>query len=239
VLRIPNIIGGRVNLNDLKFGPTEYFERDEDLIRVGDLLVVRTNGSRNLIGRGAVVRDEQTTKLSFASYLIRLRLVPNAALLLWVSLLWDTFHVRRWIETRAATSAGQYNISLGVLETLILPVPPAAEQDAIVEAAEGQLSIIDHLEANFESKLKSAHGLRQTILRHAFTGKLVPQDPNDEPASELLKRISTEREQRARDAAAAKRSDGRQPRRVLMGQISGKAGRTVTKETVNGRIADR
>jgi type I restriction enzyme S subunit len=239
VLRIPNIIGGRVNLNDLKFGPSDYIEPDEDLIRVGDLLVIRTNGSRNLIGRGAVVRDEQTTKLSFASYLIRLRLLPNAALLLWVSLLWDTFHVRRWIETRAATSAGQYNISLGVLETLILPVPPTVEQDAIVEAIEDQLSVIDHLEADFDSQMKSAHALRQAILRHAFTGKLVPQDPRDEPASELLKCIAIEREQRAREAAAAKRSNGRQPLHASMARIPGKAGRTVTKGTINGRIADR
>ena len=185
------------------------------------------------------MRDEQTTKLSFASYLIRLRLLPNAALLLWVSLLWDTFHVRRWIETRAATSAGQYNISLGVLETLILPVPPTVEQDAIVEAIEDQLSVIDHLEADFDSQMKSAHALRQAILRHAFTGKLVPQDPRDEPASELLKCIAIEREQRAREAAAAKRSNGRQPLHASMARIPGKAGRTVTKGTINGRIADR
>jgi len=52
------------------------------------------------------------------------------------------------------------------------------------------------LEADLDAKLKNARGLRQAILRHAFTGQLVPQDPNDEPASELLKRIAAEREAR-------------------------------------------
>jgi type I restriction enzyme, S subunit len=121
---------------------------------------------------------------------------------------------------------------------MLVPLPPLAEQEAIVDAVEDQFSIIDHLESDLVAKATSTQALRQTILRQAFPGKLVPQDPNDEPASELVKRISTEREQRAREAAAAKRSDGRQPRRASMARIPGKAG-TVTKETVNGRIADR
>lgn len=58
---------------------------------------------------------------------------------------------------------------------------------------------------DLDARLKSAQALRQSILRHAFTGQLVPQDPNDEPASELLKRIATEREERARLAPDAKR----------------------------------
>lgn len=216
VLRIPNIAGGRINLDDLKFAPPEYSEREEDFIRVGDLLVVRTNGSRNLIGRGAVICDELLTQMSFASYLIRLRLVTQRTFLKWVAIIWDSFHVRHWIEKRAATSAGQYNISLGILETLNIPLPSLSEQEAIIEAVEDQLSVIDHLEAELDVKLKSSQALRQSILRHAFTGKLIPQDPNDEPASELLKRIEAEREQRSCEAAeqkANRKANGTSPAR--------------------------
>src|SRR5205807_1148797 len=73
VLRIPNIISGSIDLGKLKFGPPSYSEANEEMVNVGDLLVVRTNGSRSLIGRGAVVRDRPSRPLSFASYLIRLR----------------------------------------------------------------------------------------------------------------------------------------------------------------------
>lgn len=214
VLRIPNIICGNLDVTNLKYAPSEYHESEEELVSVGDLLIVRTNGSRTLIGRGAVIRKEPAQRFSFASYLIRLRLVPQAPLLNWVSLLWDCSQVRQWIEKRAATSAGQHNISLSVLETLVIPLPPEAEQIELTDCLEDQLSVIEHLEADLEAKLKSAQALRQSILRHAFTGQLVPQDPKDEPAAELLKRIAAQREELARQAQAAKTKPKALPKRA-------------------------
>ena len=205
VLRIPNVVSGRLSLIGLKFAPVDYTVREDDLLAVGDLLVVRTNGSLDLIGRGAVVREKPEHPLSFASYLIRLRLVGDPLLFRWISLLWDSLHVRQWIETHAATSAGQYNISLRVLDKLSVPIPPLIEQRAIVEAVEDQLSTIERLESDIESRLEASQALRQATLKHAFSGKLVPQDPKDEPASELLERIAAEREARESKAAAAKR----------------------------------
>jgi type I restriction enzyme S subunit len=90
-----------------------------------------------------------------------------------------------------------------------IPLPPLAEQSVIVEAVEDQLSVIEHLEGDLEAKFKSSQALRQSILRRAFTGELVPQDPNDEPASELLKSIVIERKERARLAGAAKQANPR------------------------------
>lgn len=89
----------------------------------------------------------------------------------------------------------------------------AAEQEIIVETVEDQISIIEHLKADLDAKLRNAQALRQAILRHAFTGQLVPQDPNDEPASKLLECVAAEREARAREAAAAKGNPKRVARR--------------------------
>jgi len=102
---------------------------------------------------------------------------------------------------RTKTTAGQVNLTLEVCRDLAIPIPPSPEQQAIVEGVEEQLSVIEHLEADLDTKLKSAQSLRQAILHHAFTGRLVPQDPNDEPASELLQRIAAERAECTRAAA--------------------------------------
>ena len=79
------------------------------------------------------------------------------------------------------------------IQPIPVPLPPLAEQLRIVGEVERRLSIIQQAEAAVETSLKRAERMRQSILKQAFTGKLVPQDPNDEPASVLLERIRTER----------------------------------------------
>lgn len=110
---------------------------------------------------------------------------------IWVSLtqmqprfiyLWLLF---RYEQTRELGSGNnQPAMNKSIVEGINFPLPSLAEQEIIVEAVEDQLSVIDHLEADLAAKLKTAQALRQSILRHAFTGRLVPQDPNDEPASD-------------------------------------------------------
>jgi len=82
------------------------------------------------------------------------------------------------------------------VQALPVPLPPLAEQEEIVSEIERRLSILQEVEAELEVNLKRATRLRQSILKQAFEGKLVPQDPSDEPASELLARIRAERERK-------------------------------------------
>ena len=78
------------------------------------------------------------------------------------------------------------------LEKAQIPIPPLAEQEQIVSELERHLSVADAAEATLDAELKRAERLRQSILKHAFSGKLVPQDPNDEPAEILLARIQAD-----------------------------------------------
>ena len=78
------------------------------------------------------------------------------------------------------------------LKTFQIPLPPLAEQEQIVSEIERHLSVADETEATLDAELKRAERLRQSILKQAFSGKLVPQDPNDEPADMLLARIKVE-----------------------------------------------
>jgi type I restriction enzyme S subunit len=75
-----------------------------------------------------------------------------------------------------------------------MPLPPLTEQQRIVDEVERRLSVVEELEAAVEANLKRSERLRQAVLKRAFEGKLVPQDPDDEPAGVLLERIRGERE---------------------------------------------
>ncbi len=176
VLRIPNIAGGRIDLTDLKFAGTDEAIESGDELAPGDLLIIRTNGSKNLIGRSAVVRDKLNRTTSYASYLICFRLFGSRTLFDWVGTIWDVSFLRAWIEQRAATSAGQHNISMSVLSTMPIPLPPLAEQTRIVAEVERRLSVVEELEAVVSANLQRATRLRQAILQKAFSGRLVTAD---------------------------------------------------------------
>jgi type I restriction enzyme S subunit len=204
VLRIPNVQGGKVDLSDLKFATNADVDLSPFTLAKGDLLFVRTNGSRDLIGRVASVDGAEG--MAFASYLIRAR--PDRSCLdpRFAVIALSTLASRALIESNAATTAGQYNLNLAALRSLPVPLPPIEEQRSIVSEVERQLSIVDAMDAEIDRSLRRSAALRRSILERAFSGKFVPQDPTDEPASLLLERIAGER-------AKAEEANGRRPRR--------------------------
>ena len=82
---------------------------------------------------------------------------------------------------------------MGAITEETIALPPLEEQTQIVSEIESRLSLADNLEKTIDAALSQSDALRQSILKRAFEGKLVPQDPRDEPAEKLLKRIKNVR----------------------------------------------
>ena len=200
VLRIPNIVGSEIDLTDLKFANQSLPVDDDRALQVGDVLMCRTNGSISLIGKTAVIKRPLEPHHSFASYLLRFRFVDCPPLSDWFHLFATSQLGRNYIEREAASSAGQHNVSLSLIHRMAVPLPPLAEQHRIVAEVERRLSVVQQAETAVEASRQRAERLRQSILKRAFSGQLVPQDPDDEPASVLLERI---RAQRAAEPAAS------------------------------------
>lgn len=194
VLRIPNVVSGRVDRTDLKFAELPAKELNQLRLIPGDLLLIRSNGSISLVGRTAVVREAERD-FAYAGYLIRLR--PNRTKVEpdFLNLALSSFDVRLQIELEARSTSGVNNINTEEVRALQFSLPPLAEQKEIVRRVEALLALADQIEARYAKAKAHVDKLTQSILAKAFRGELVPQDPNDEPASVLLERIKQQRKQ--------------------------------------------
>lgn len=190
VLRMGNIQNGSLDLSNLKHLPKEHHEFPDLLLRNNDVLFNRTN-SYELVGKTAIYKGEPQT-CSYASYLICITPSPliNPE---GISFYINSLHGRRWIASVVTQQVGQANVNGSKLSSLSIPLPPKEEQDAISYIAQNSLQDASCLEEQIKTGIILLNKQRQNILRAAFAGELVPQDPNDEPASELLARIAAER----------------------------------------------
>ena len=105
--------------------------------------------------------------------------------------------VQNDLQTFAPATA-QKNINLGILHQVAVPAPPLAEQHKIVHHVEALFKVADQIEERYKKATAHVDKLTQSILAKAFRGELVPRDPNDEPASELLKRIQEEKDKQTK-----------------------------------------
>lgn len=190
VLRMGNIQDGELDLANLKYLPCDHNEFPDLLLGAGDLLFNRTN-SAELVGKSAIYMG-QPSPCSFASYLIAVRCLPGCDPR-YLCLFINSAHGRRWVSSVLSQQVGQANVNGTKLLALAFPLPPHAEQAAIVAEVEARLSQVAAAERQIDANLTRAARLRQAILKRAFAGKLVPQDPADEPAAVLLDRIRAAR----------------------------------------------
>ncbi len=190
VFRIPNIREGQIVNKNLKYASSNIGLSASDWVSPGDLLIVRTNGSKDLIGRAGVLVNALAEPAYFASYLIRFRLCGGEAVWRWVSLFFESPAVRQWMMGQIASSAGQYNVSQSSLAELEVPLPSDAELDEILRRVGDGLSAIADTQHVLDAEASDVQRLRQSVLKAAFEGRLVPQDEGDEPAAMMLARIA-------------------------------------------------
>lgn len=195
VLRLNALIDGKIDLSISKEGDWTEIQAKNYLVKDGDFLVSRGNGSKHLVGRGGIARIQvgRNNFVAFPDTMIRIRLSNSLVYLDYFSFYWDSPVIRNQVEKTARTTAGIYKINQALIEDYVLPLPCLEEQKVISNLLDSSLSNIDQLDQTITTALQQAEALRQSILKKAFSGQLVPQDPSDEPASMLLERIRAEK----------------------------------------------
>jgi type I restriction enzyme S subunit len=177
VLRIPNVSGGKINLTDIKFGVLTTKEIEVLSLRLGDLLLVRSNGSLDLVGRCAEV-EGNAEGMSFAGYLVRVRLSSIVTVSSYVRVAMNTDHVRDQIEKPIRSAVGLKNVNSTELAALTIPLPPLAEQHRIVAKVDELMALCDRLEVNFWKIETDSRRLVEAVLHEA----LVPDAAREEAA---------------------------------------------------------
>ncbi|OMO18672.1 restriction endonuclease subunit S [Xanthomonas oryzae] len=202
VLRLSSLKASGIDFRDSKKGDWKELDASRFLVKTGDFLVSRGNGSKDLVGRGGLVPD-CNEPMAFPDTMIRVRADNSKLLGEFLCLVWNDHGIRMQIESLARTTAGIWKISQGDLEAVRIPLPSVAKQKEIVRRVEQLFAYADQLETKVAAAQQRINALTQSLLAKAFRGELVPQDPAAEPASVLLDRI------RAQRAATPKPKRGR------------------------------
>jgi type I restriction enzyme, S subunit len=189
-LRVANVQRGALDLTDIKTIEATPEEIEELMLLPGDILL-NEGGDRDKLGRGWIW-EGQIPECIHQNHVFRARMVCSHIHPKYVSWYANSFGQRYFFdEGKQTTNLASLNMTK--LKGLPIPLPPYKEQTRIVEDLERQLTNLNSLERAAEVSAHRANILRQAVLKSAFAGQLVSQDPSDEPASVLLERIRAER----------------------------------------------
>jgi restriction endonuclease S subunit len=165
MLRIPNVIGGKIDSSDLVWlNPTDANHKYR--LMHGDLLIVRTNGNPDYVGRTAVYDSSMFEECLFASYLIRLRAKPDVLLPCFLHEMLQSVGIKKDIRMQVKSSAGNYNLNTQGIRNLRIPIPSKLQQQDLID----RLAHIDTASIITNRYLKAIRDLRLSILNFILTG---------------------------------------------------------------------
>ena len=186
VLRSNNIQNGMMDYSDLIYVSCDVPIRA--MAQKGDILICARNGSRALVGKSAIVDRDG---MAFGAFMAIFRSICNPYIQLFI----NSYLFRGQLDGATTTTINQ--VTQSMLRKQLCPLPPLEEQKRIVEKYNELLPLITKYEKVYTSATKLKNDfpiqLRRSILQWAVQGKLVPQDPSDEPAEKLLERIREEK----------------------------------------------
>jgi len=187
-LRVANVTRYGLRLHEVH--EIEVFDGELERYKLmsGDLLVVEGNGSPSQVGR-AVMWGGELNDCVHQNHLIRVRPSGGAVNPRFLEIAWNAPETRRRLSDLASSTSGLHTLSTRKIKALRLPMPTLADQNDAVESVDRWRTGIDVTAASLGMLSRRSEVLRRSLLRAAFSGRLVPQDPNDEPAELLLKRI--------------------------------------------------
>lgn len=206
-LKLSALRHAEVDMNDVRYLQITNEQASRYLLRQGDVLISRGNGTKRLVACASIVPAFRTPSI-FPDTAFRLRLKAEQVNSHWFALIWNAPQVREQIEGLAKTTAGIWKVSQADITKVVLRVPSVFEQVETVRRMRRAFTIERLLATARKGAAERLATLDQSILAKAFRGELVPQDPNDEPASVLLERI-----RRERAAAGTSPKRGRRPRK--------------------------
>jgi len=166
-LRIPNVVGKRLTLDDLKHTPVSDDELDRLRLEEDDILVVRTNGNPDYVGQ-CVTFPGMDEDYVYASYLIRIRVDTDRVLPAYVREFLNSARGRSEMSGWIRSSAGNYNLSVGAMEKFHIPVPPLKEQAEIVENIESVEQEAEENRRYIDEMKRLKRGLMQDLLTGAI-----------------------------------------------------------------------
>ena len=184
LLRITDIQNNRVNWQTVPFTNYDEIKAAAYLLKDGDILFARTGAT---VGKSYLVEGLSEPSI-YASYLIRVQ-TSTAIIPTYTKFFFESGFYWEQISLNSV-GVGQPNVNGTTLASLLMPIPPYQEQKRIVEESKKWLSVIDGLDIELEGLVKSIDVIKSKILDLAINGKLVQQDPADEPAADLLKRVN-------------------------------------------------